>query len=186
MRPNPHELADLLQRARAGCPEAVQLLVERYSDPIRLVIRRHLHTRLRPAFDSVDFLQSVWTDFFARSLQEHDFESPDKLYAFLRRVCLNKVNEAHRKQLDTQKRDRNRETSIPPDIVDHHPAPEHLAAVSDQWQSLLQTIPPRWRQALTMLRDGCSHREVAGVLGISERTLGRILARARQTPAAPT
>ena len=56
----------------------------------------------------------------------------------------------------------------------------HLAEAADQWQAFLQKMPPQWQRGVIMLRDGYSHREVAELLGVSERTLARHLAHVRR------
>jgi hypothetical protein len=50
------EFHGLLERARNGCQLAAAELVEKYSRPLRMVIRRHLAHRARSRLDSVDLL----------------------------------------------------------------------------------------------------------------------------------
>src|SRR5262249_14283511 len=58
------ELRGLMERIRAGSQEAARELCDRYGSHILRVVRRKLDKKLRSKFDSVDFLQSVWTSFF--------------------------------------------------------------------------------------------------------------------------
>ena len=175
----PETLAEFLVRVRAGCPEAIRELIDRYDDLIRKVIRQHLNARLRAIHEPDDLLQSVWMDFFARVLAEHHFATPEHLYAFLKGMCLHKIDQAHRQQLETQKRDRNRLVELP-DLPQQDDGPERLAEAADQWEAFLHELTPQWRRGVTMLRDGYSHREVADALGVCERSLARCLARIRR------
>ena len=59
------EFRALMQRLREGSDEAAWQLVEQYGEPIRRAVRRALSARLRPQFDSLDFVQLVWSSFFA-------------------------------------------------------------------------------------------------------------------------
>lgn len=175
----PDSLDELLVRVRAGCPEAIRELVDHYGDLIRKVIRRHLNAHVRATHDPDDLLQSVWMEFFSHALAPDQFSTPEHLYAFLKGICLHKINQTHRKQLETQKRDRKRHVELP-DIPQRDDGPERLAEAADQWEAFLHELTPLWRRGVTMLRDGYSHREVADTLGVSERSLARCLARIRR------
>ena len=175
----PITLIDILVRVRAGCPEAIRQLVDCYGNLLREVIRRHLNARLRATHEPDDLLQEVWMDFFSHALLEHQFSTPGHLYAFLEGMSLRKINQVHRRHLETQKRDRKRCAELP-DIPYEQHGPERLAEAADQWQAFLQKMPPQWQRGVIMLRDGYSHREVAELLGVSERTLARHLAHVRR------
>src|SRR6202022_1858906 len=84
----------------------------RYGHHILHVVRRKLHSKLRPKFDSLDFGQDVWASFFAAEPHDQRFESPSALAAFLAQVARNKVAEAFRTRLQRQKYNLNRENSL--------------------------------------------------------------------------
>jgi DNA-directed RNA polymerase specialized sigma24 family protein len=173
------DLAELLRQARAGSDEASRLLVNRYSEIIRRVIRHRLHPRLRSTYDPDDILQMVWRDFFSRSLLQQSFSTPEQLLAYLIRLTLNKLHKVHRNHLGTQKRGSGRQADFPDDLADLHPQAEQLAASRDDWNARLRGFPPIWRQAFTVLRDGYTGSEVARLLGVCQRRLQRFLARLR-------
>lgn len=56
----------LLNRIKEGDDTAAWELVEHYGEDIRNAVRRSLNRRLRPKFDSLDFVQLVWSSFFRR------------------------------------------------------------------------------------------------------------------------
>ncbi|HWE38064.1 MAG TPA: sigma-70 family RNA polymerase sigma factor, partial [Isosphaeraceae bacterium] len=63
-RAAPGDIRGFIERIRAGDEEAARELLQRYEGKVRLVVRRQLPKLLRSRFDSLDFLQSVWGNFF--------------------------------------------------------------------------------------------------------------------------
>src|SRR5689334_10247248 len=93
------EFARLMQRVRAGDPQATQEVFDRYSDAIRRVVRRYLHQRLRAQYDSIDILQTVWASFFQVPPERYTFETPEALLSFLSQMAYNKVVDVFRRRL---------------------------------------------------------------------------------------
>src|SRR5256885_494267 len=89
----------LMQRAFEGSSEAAQELMAKYGAYIIRAVRKRLSHKLRPRFDSIDFVQDVWASFYRG--EERKFEGPEHLIAFLTRVAQNKVIDAARGSLDT-------------------------------------------------------------------------------------
>jgi RNA polymerase sigma-70 factor (ECF subfamily) len=177
-----------MRRARAGCPEAVRELFERYSAPIRHVVRRRLDRRLRPQYDSLDFVQSVWTSFIQIPPERYTFATPDDLVGFLARVAFTKVVTAYRKRLETAKRDLNREEPADgrPDGTlmpgrGPQPTPSQVVMASERWERLLQRLPEKYRQILVLLRQGYSQQEVADALGLNIRLVHRLVRKLNAT-----
>ena len=56
MTPNDSDFDRLIRGWRAGEPGALGELFARYSDHIRNAVRRRLHDKLRPQYDSLDFV----------------------------------------------------------------------------------------------------------------------------------
>jgi RNA polymerase sigma factor (sigma-70 family) len=180
-----NDLQRLLDRARAGDQEASTQLVQRFSQPLLLVIRRHLQHRIRTAFDSTDFLQDAWRSFFAGPLHEETFTDPTQLVAFLSKICVNKVRMTERAQLASEKRDRRREVPLTEAatltdraLVDPQPTPDSQAAASDSWAAFISSLSEIERRCLDLIRQGRSQRETADQLGVSIRTVGRVVHRA--------
>src|SRR5271170_5545939 len=103
------EFACLMQRVSAGSQDAARELVERYGAHILRIVRRNLNRRLRAKFDSADFVQAVWASFIALPLDRYNFEQSEALVGFLFHLARNKVVEAVRQRLQTQKYNINRE-----------------------------------------------------------------------------
>src|SRR5439155_21271266 len=57
---NAEPLETLLEKMRAGDVGAAEQGFLAYEPELRLIVRRRLSPRLRPKFDSLDVVQSVW------------------------------------------------------------------------------------------------------------------------------
>ena len=54
------DFTDLMARAGSGDPEAIRDFLERFEQEVRVMVRARLPRKLRPRFDSGDFVQEVW------------------------------------------------------------------------------------------------------------------------------
>ncbi len=181
----PDELDDfqiLLQRVCDGSEEAAWELVAKYGDHIRRAVRRSLDARLRSKFDSLDFVQLVWSSFFRARGQAQRFNHPGELVAFLRTMARNKVGMETRRRLNTQKFNVGRERSLDalPDHDDLAPAsreetPVATAIAREQWNRIMQDHPEHYQEIIRMRLQGHTCTGIADSLGLSERTVRRFL-----------
>src|SRR5215510_2874732 len=105
-------LPEFLQRIQSGDEGAARELLQRYEPEVRLVVRRQLPRLLRSRFDSLDFLQSVWGDFFQKMRTgPAEFTDSRHLVAFLARAAKNKVIDQYRRAASL-KQDMHREETI--------------------------------------------------------------------------
>jgi RNA polymerase sigma-70 factor (ECF subfamily) len=174
------DIRQLVARWCAGDQEAARLLVERYSPYLRQVIRQRLHPRLRTQFDSLDFTQDVWASFFASPPAAEDFASAQRLLAFLTALARNKVISAVRQRLQRQKYNlKKEEFSLDAPGVQEPPSPQPTPSVivmsQEEWQRLLGRQPLVYRRVLILWREGRSSSQIAQEVGISERTVRRVL-----------
>ena len=93
----------LLNRVKEGDDSAAWELVERYGEDIRNAVRRSLNQRLRPKFDSLDFVQLVWSSFFRKDTHAERFGCPEELVAYLVAMARNKVGMETRRRLSIKK-----------------------------------------------------------------------------------
>lgn len=174
------ELQAFLARIRAGDEEAARELLCRYEAQVRLVVRRQLPKLLRARFDSLDFLQSVWGSFFRRmGAGPSEFEEPRNLVAFLARAARNKVIDEYRRA-SSQGRDVRLEESLwegshAQDVRDGADTPSELAEAHETFGRLRDLIPEGRRTVLDLKAEGFTNHEIAGRLGISERTVRRVI-----------
>jgi RNA polymerase sigma-70 factor (ECF subfamily) len=175
------EFATLMAGVQAGSADAAQQLHEHYARHILRAVRRRLHRKLRPKYDSLDFVQDVWASFFEDVPQKHKFERPEDLVAFLSRMAANKVAQAVRKGLVRQKHNINREASLeadgPADVIARQATASEILMGCEEWEQLLARQPPVHRRVLLLLREGRSQVSIALELGISQKTVHRLIRR---------
>ncbi|WP_435017636.1 RNA polymerase sigma factor [Tundrisphaera sp. TA3] len=180
------EIRSYLARIQAGDQQAAGELLSRYEAEVRLVVRRQLPRMLRSRFDSVDFLQSVWGSFFHRvRTVPTEFEDGRHLVAFLARAAKNKVIDEFRKA-GSQKQDMRREEPIwsegdkPRDLAGHAETASQVAEAREAFDHLRNLVPEDRRAILELKAEGLSSKEIGDRLGISERTVQRVLEELRR------
>ena len=175
------QLADFLHRIQEGDEGAARELLQRYEPEVRLVVRRQLPRLLRSRFDSLDFLQSVWGSFFRRMRDAPtDFEDSRHLVAFLARAAKNKVIDEYRRAASL-KNDMHREEPLwgdgrrPREVADPIDSPSEVAQAHEVFDRLHALLPEERRTVLELKAQGLSSRDIGERLGISERTVQRVL-----------
>src|SRR5262249_22613240 len=167
------EFEALMQRVKAGCPDAARELFARYGNAVRRVVRRWLQQRLRRHYDTTDFEQSVWASFFQRPAECCFFPTPEGLVAFLSQMAYNKVVDATRKRFGTGRNSRPEERSLDEPrgpgqtdtLVNELPGPmqtpsQHVMA-DERWRKLTSNLPPGHVRILELLLAGHTQTEIA-------------------------
>jgi RNA polymerase sigma factor (sigma-70 family) len=190
MPERPDEFAVLMRGLDAGSPEAAQEVIRRYGPHILRVVRRRLHHKLRPKFDSIDFTQDVWKSFFGDPARPRAFAQPEALVAFLATMAEHKVIDAFRQRLQTQKYDVDRECSLESfagedceALIDPRPSPSQVMVAKEQFDQMVDGRVPSQQAILVLLQNGATHREIAAKLGLNEKTVQRLLRRVAPEPA---
>jgi RNA polymerase sigma factor (sigma-70 family) len=175
------EIRGFLERIQAGDEDAARDLLTRYEAEVRLVVRRQLPRLLRSRFDSLDFLQSVWGSFFHRvRTTPTEFDDGRHLVAFLARAAKNKVIDEYRRA-GSQKGDMRREEPLwtegdrPKDVAAQIETASQVAEAREAFGKLRELVPEERRALLELKAAGLSSREIGERLGISERTVQRVL-----------
>lgn len=181
MRPPP-DFAALMRGLAEGSDEAARELFDRYGHHVLRVVRRRLSERLRKRFDSLDFVQDVWASFFSGRPAGRSFDRPEQLVAFLADIACKKVAQQYRRQLRAQKRSVARERSLDSvrgntALAAREPTPSQHASANEHWQHLAASGPQRQRTIVTLRRQGRTHAEIAAELGLSAKTVQRVLRR---------
>jgi RNA polymerase sigma factor (sigma-70 family) len=176
----PGDIRKLLARIKNGDEDAARELLSRYESKVRLVVRRQLPRILRSRFDSIDFLQSVWGSFFHKiQTESNDLNEEENLIGFLAWAARNKVIDEYRRAA-TQKQDIHREQSIE-NRGDREAGlasgdtPSELAQAHETFDRLSRLLPEDRRVILELKAAGYSCSEIGGKLGVSERTVQRVL-----------
>jgi len=180
-RDDDSDLPAFLGRIQAGDGEAARELLTRYEAEVRLVVRRQLPRLLRSRFDSLDFLQSVWGSFFRRvRTGPADFEDSRHLVAFLARAAKNKVIDEYRRAA-SRKQDVHREEPLwgdgprADDVPAQTDSPSEVAQAHEAFDRLRSLLPEGKRAILDLKAEGLSSRDIGDRLGVSERTVQRVL-----------
>jgi RNA polymerase sigma-70 factor, ECF subfamily len=163
--------AGLIEQARAGSPDALNLLYERISGRLLAYIRLRLGRDLRSRLESRDILQAT----LLKSFQEiHDFRGTEtrSLIAWLARIAEHEIRDcadhAHR-----QRRDAARETALDED------APLAAMTKSALSRVILDERAQRLEAALESLT--ADHREVILLRKFEELPFADIAARMRRS-----
>jgi RNA polymerase sigma-70 factor (ECF subfamily) len=147
-----------------------------YQPYLRMLVRRMLPNTLRPKFDSMDVVQSVWTD-LVRGFREAGwrFSSAAQLRAFLVKVTRNRFIDRIRQNHAATEHQRSLETIAPELIVAPEESPSETVEADELWERMLALCPPAHRRLLELKRQGCSLAEIAQQTGLHESSVRRIL-----------
>ena len=173
------DLQLLLERVRHGDENAARELLEHFEPHVRRVVRQRLPFVLRSKFDSMDFVQSVWGDFFPRLRRgEIDFADSRQLARFLVVMARTKVANEVRRRAGTKKFDLQKEVAIGTrdlPVQGRDPTPSQHLMAHERLDELLSGRPKLHQKLLRMRSEGCTFDEIAARLHIDERTARRIL-----------
>ena len=172
----------LMRGVRKGSEDAVWQLVEQYGDSLRRAVRRSLNRRLRSKFDSLDFVQLVWSSFFREPADLRQFNRPEELAAFLAVMARNKVGMEIRRRLMTEKYNLNRERSLEePGVreraegVNPQPMPLQVAEARERLERMLTEQPQHYQRIVRLRLQGRTNAEIAETLHLHESTVRRFL-----------
>ena len=166
--------SQLLERARNGDRSAVKEIYDRYSGYLAATCSRFLPDPR----DQKDVLQESFVKIFT-SLDSFDYRGEGSLRAWMRQVLVN----------ESLKTLRRRRRSVPivyeddlGDVAEEDDVdPPDVGKVPAQAiHEMIQSLPEGYRTVLNLYAlEDKSHKEIAGLLGISESTSASQLHRAR-------
>jgi RNA polymerase sigma factor (sigma-70 family) len=171
----------LLDRVRGGDEAAARQLLESFEPHVRRVVRMRLPQVMRAKFDSMDFVQSVWGDFFGRLHRgEIHFQTSKQLARFLVLAAQAKVANEFRRRLLTEKFDLNKEVALDSQVRaialrSLDPSPSQQAVANECLSDLLRGRPELHQRVLRLRGQGFTFAEIAAETGIDERSARRIL-----------
>ena len=179
---------NLIERARAGDPQAWQILFDDCYPKIIRVIRRRISRPLRSLYDSTDIANEVMKSLAVKFQGESvDFTSINGLRAYLIRAAERKVVDGYRYG-HAMKRDISRaQASFPGDdlgqfeAIDQGPTPSQLAVASEREEDLLAAQTGESRLVIELKLQGCCNKEVAHNIGWHIRKVERFLERLKGT-----
>jgi RNA polymerase sigma-70 factor (ECF subfamily) len=171
-------IANLLDRLRAGDPQAADHLFQRYALRLTRLAEQHLSRKLAGRLDGEDIVQSVFRTFFRRTSQgEFHIDESAQLWRLLVKITVLKANAKGRYHM-AQRRTAGAESGGDAwlaEAVAREPGPDEAAALVDQIEQLLHGLPPLYCQALELRLQGHTVAEIAPRLGVSRQTVYRVL-----------
>ncbi len=172
-----HRPEEILEKVSSGDRAAAEKLFVAYESYLRMMVRRRISPALRPEFDSMDIVQSVWVDVL-KGFREARWQFPDAahLRAFLVRATLNHfLNRVRhrRKALEHQQAlaGDQHDALVP----SNDPRPSQIAQADETWQQLLALCPPRHQEILRLKQQGLALADIAHRTGLHEGSVRRIL-----------
>jgi RNA polymerase sigma-70 factor (ECF subfamily) len=179
---------DLVERARDGDAAAIERLLRDFEPEVRLMVRIRLPRTLRDQFDSMDFVQAVWTSLFTGpSRPDLDFADAGHFRGYLAGVVRNKVWEEYRRRTRSRKYDVRREQRLhvrrhgegeidaTRELTAPDPSPSQALQADERMAQLLAGRTPSESEILRLRREGLTLEEIAERVGLSERTIRRLI-----------
>lgn len=179
------EFEALMASLATGSEDAAWQLTERYTPHIIRAVRATLPAKLRRLLDSQDFAQAVWASLLTRRIELGRIETEPALKAYLAKTAKNKVVDACRQHLASQKRGLGREQSLSQIPLgqdgrnrvgrrlteQHEPVssagtPSAYAILRERWRAILATESEQTRRIIELRMQGDSYATIAAQLGI--------------------
>ena len=186
------DFAELIRRARNGDDAATTQLLIRFEAEVRTMVRARLPRVLRNQFDSMDFVQAIWTSVFTGDPGESDpteFVDEGQFRGFLAGVARNKIFEEHRRQTRTKKYDISREErlyvrkgerEITRDVAGSDPTPSEKVQAVDRLGQLVRGRTEQEAEIINLRRQGLTYDEIAIKIGWNERSVRRVIDAVRE------
>lgn len=169
-------LETLLEKLNRGDEKAAEQVFREYEPYLRKVVRRMLPNHLRPKFDSIDIVQSVWGDMFTVFREGGtSFAGVPQLRAFLVRATQNRFIDRIRQHQTALKREVHGACELDELPARDQSRPSEVAIANELWEQLLQNCPAEHRPILTLRYAGASPIEIAEKLSMHPGSVRRIL-----------
>jgi RNA polymerase sigma factor (sigma-70 family) len=174
------KVEEWIERAAAGDPEATGELFRLYEKRLISVAHSRLGNTLHSLTESVDLVQSVWTDLLG-DLEDFEYRGPGSFYGWLRTCLVRKIDQKRRHH-GTLKRDSKRARSIEEGVVrGSDPTPSEVVMEGEevaQLMGLLERFPDPQRRVLVLrLRDEMGFAGIGVEVGRSEGAVKKMYQR---------
>ena len=169
----------LMTRVKLGDEAAVAELVGVCERTVQHAVRRAGKSVVRNAFDTVDFAQDVWREFFSKSIRKYEFTTPDALLGFLANMA-QKCVFAQLRRVGT-KLPPVATASIAACETEHSGdgTPDNIVAATEIWENILKNATDGSREILVRFLAGETKPQIAEATGASIRTINRVLRNTR-------
>jgi RNA polymerase sigma factor (sigma-70 family) len=170
-------LQALIGKLSSGDDAAAAEVFRAYEPYLRMVVRRMLPNNLRPKFDSVDVVQSVWADVLTGFREAGwQFADPAHLKAFLVRATRNRfIDRVRQNRVAVEKSQPLGAEHLESAAATAEPNPGDVLEADELWEKMLALCAPNHRTILELKRQGSSLAEIAAKTGFHESSIRRIL-----------
>lgn len=165
---------ELARRCARGDNAARRELYETYGSRLLALCRRYA----RDAAEAEDLMQDAFVKIF-RVIGRFRWTRPGSLYSWMARVALNLAFDSARKRRRLALQLGNVE-ELAGELPDEPGYEETLSVPAEVLQEMIAALPEGYRTVFTLYCiDELSHKEIAALLGIKEKSSSANLARAR-------
>lgn len=165
------------ERLQAGESDAVKKLFDDYSRRLVRLAGKNIHPALLKRFDGEDVVQSVFRTFFRRQeAGTFHIEHSQKLWQLLVTLTLCKTR-SHARKHTAERRDATADRAMSDEnqMFDRQPLPEDALALWEEIDVVLDGLPDRTGEIISMRLEGKTRTEIAKELNLSRQTIHRIL-----------
>jgi RNA polymerase sigma-70 factor (ECF subfamily) len=165
----------LLEKLCHGDAAAAERVFTDYEPYLRLVVRRMLPAHLRPKFDSVDVVNSVWADLLQGFRDSGwKFKDAGHLRAFLVKATRNRFLDRVRRHKSAVAAETRPDGTFLDAVPGSDPRPSEVAQANDLWDRMHKLCPDNHRPLLLLKREGCSLEDIAARTGYHPSSVRRI------------
>jgi RNA polymerase sigma-70 factor (ECF subfamily) len=185
---------DMLKRARAGDPAALDAIFSRHRERLRRMVEIRLDRRLQARVDASDVVQEAYVDVVGR-LDEYLRNPRIPLFLWFRLIVGDRLMKVHREHLGAQMRAAGREVSLyrealpiassaalAAQLLGNHTSPTEAAVRAERMlrlQDALNSLDPMDREILSLRHfEELTRAEAAQALGIGEAAAAKRYVRA--------
>jgi RNA polymerase sigma-70 factor (ECF subfamily) len=178
----------IINRLRSRDDSAAAAVFHRFAHRLIALARKRLDETARRKEDPEDVVQSVFRSFFARfDDNQFEFASWDSLWTVLTlmtvRKCANRMEYLHAACRDVRREVSRESFPASPatwEMLATDPTPSQAAVLTEIMEQLMQGLAAPDRDIISLQLQGYTIPEMSAHTGRSERTVSRILERARK------
>jgi RNA polymerase sigma-70 factor, ECF subfamily len=181
---------DLMERLRAGDPEAAAQVFRRYAHQLMALARHRLDQVILQKVDPEDVCQSVFRTFFRRQADgKFKLDGWKNLWGMLAVITVRKCAHQNR-HYRTQSYDARKEIPTGPapywaeagvswEAIARDPTPADAAILAETVEQTMAELEPRDQEILRLSLQGLSTAQISDRVQRTERTVQRVLERVR-------
>ena len=171
------DFQSFLASLRAGESDATKKLFDDYSRRLTALAANNIHPALLKRFYGEDVVQSVFRSFYRRQEEgKFQIEHSQQLWKLLVTLTLCKTR-SHARKHTAERRDATVDYAMSDEnqIFDRQPSPVDALALWEEIDMVLEGLPERAAEIISMRLEGNSRSEIARELNLSRQSIHRIL-----------